>query len=105
LKVRLAHETLFGFLLQSNISAGNIRTMESFGEFGDEKFSEFLGIVTEIAKVKPRKRRRWRGLRVHHPALMRRVEQNQNFDWLLDMIGEGEPLLHEEVFEPPEATE
>jgi len=85
LKTHLAFETLFGFLLQSNISAGNIKTMTSMRDIDDEAFRSVLDLVQEIARLHPRKRRRWKWLRKNQPELYDRIRHNETFDWLRDL--------------------
>ena len=84
----MAFETLIGFLLQSNISAGNVKTMNSMSDIEDDRFRSFLDLVQEIARLRPHKRRRWKWLSKNHPELLARICQNEHFEWMLDLAHE-----------------
>ena len=81
----MAFETLFGFLEQSNISAGNVETIHLMSDIDDEQFRSFLELVQEIARLHPRKRRRWKWLRRNHPDVLDRICQDEHFYWLRDL--------------------
>ena len=51
-------DELFGFLNQKNISAKNIKRLEVLKLSTNSRIAELADIVYEIAKIKPRKRRR-----------------------------------------------
>jgi hypothetical protein len=73
--------------MQKNISARNIATATSFLEIDDADLREFTELILDIARLKPRKRRRWKCLHENHPDVLERVKRNPNFDWLVDMAG------------------
>ena len=80
-----ARETLFGFLLQRNISERNVSTAKLLFEIDDLDLREFVELVLDIARLKPHKRRRWKWLHEHCPEILDRVRANPNFDWLVDL--------------------
>jgi len=80
----LATEEVYHFLEQSNISKKNIARLESLTSIEDESFQQLRGLVLEIAKAKPHKKRRWKFLRKEHPELLERVVKSRFFDWILD---------------------
>lgn len=82
--IRKATETVDHFLWQKNISERNIATLGSFLEIDDPDLHEYVELTLEIARLKPRKRRRWKWLREKYPDLLARIEANANFDWLID---------------------
>jgi hypothetical protein len=98
-KTLVAFAKLSRYLTQSNISAGNIKTMDSMHDIDDEPFSRFLELVREIARVRPFKRRRWKHLRQNYPDLWNRIRQNEHFDWLLEDEYDD---FHEELSEQHE---
>jgi len=70
----LATDEVFGFLLeQSNISAKNIKRLETLVTIDDARFQRIRALVFEIARVKPHRRRRWSFLRTQHPVLYRQA--------------------------------
>lgn len=104
---RLATDELHSFLYQTNISKKNIKRLESLKELGDEEFQELRLIVLAIAKTHPRKKRRWKAIRMNHPDLWRaclkhhlvedRSEEWKDIDSLDQFLTnlEGENLIHE----------
>ena len=83
--IREARETLFGFLMQSNISERNVSTARLLLEIDDPDLHEIVELVLGIARLKPHKRRRWKWLHENHPEILDRVKANPNFDWLVDL--------------------
>jgi len=70
----LATDEVLGFLLdQSNISAKNIKRLETLATIEDERFQRLRTLVSEIALVKPHRRRRWSYLRTQHPGLYKQA--------------------------------
>jgi len=51
-------DEIFGFLRQSHISDKNITRLEKLCKSSNPRISEKAGIVLEVAKVKPYKKRR-----------------------------------------------
>lgn len=80
----LATEEVYHFLDQSNISKKNIARLKSLTSIEDERFQQLRGLVLEIAKAKPHKKKRWKFLRKEHPELLERAVKSGFFDWLLD---------------------
>ena len=80
-----ARETLFGFLMQSNISERNVSTARLFLEIDDPDLHEIVELVLDIARLKPHKRRRGKWLNENHPEILVRVKANPKFDWLVDL--------------------
>lgn len=80
----LATEEVYGFVMQSNISAKNIKRLKEFASIEDAEFSELRTLVLEIATVLPRKRRRWKLLRLNHSKLYERIIDSGLFVYLLD---------------------
>jgi hypothetical protein len=58
--------------------------MEALQDIENEAFLCFLGIVQEIAKVHPFKRRRWIVIRDKHQDLWRRICENDHFDCIFE---------------------
>jgi len=69
----LATNEVWGFLKQTNISARNIARLESLSSIKDAAFQKFRRLVLEIARVRPRKRQRWKNVRREYPDLYRKV--------------------------------
>ena len=68
-------DEVVGFLSQSNISAKNIARLQILAESSDQEVASFARAVTEVARVKPHKRRRLKVLAQEHKELMLRLEQ------------------------------
>lgn len=93
----LVTEEVYHFLEQSNISKKNIARLESLTSIEDESFQQLRGLVLEIAKAKPHKKRRWKFLRKEHPELLERAVQSGFFYWLQDEpmgISDDEELMY-----------
>jgi len=69
----LATHEVWGFLDQTNISAKNIARLEALASIDDDEFQELRMLVLEIARVRPRKRKRWKNIWREHRHLYRRV--------------------------------
>ncbi|MEX1041788.1 MAG: hypothetical protein WDZ51_14210 [Pirellulaceae bacterium] len=78
----LTTEEVYHFLEQSNISKKNIARLESLTTIEDESFQRLRGLVLEIAKAKPHKKRRWKFLRKEHPDLFQRAADSGFFVFL-----------------------
>jgi hypothetical protein len=80
----LATEEVYGFVMQSNISAKNIERLKELASIEDAEFRNLRTLVLEIATVLPRKRRRWKLLRLNHSKLYEQIVDSGLFDDLLD---------------------
>ena len=69
----LATDEVWGFLEQTNISAKNIARLETLASIEDAAFQKLRMLVLDVARVRPRKRKRWKNVWLEHPDLYRRV--------------------------------
>lgn len=97
-----ASAKLYDILKQSNISAKNIASLHAYQDIDDARFQQLLTLTLEIARVHPRKRRRYRVIAEKHPALFQRIVDSECFDELLEQFMLDNPftseLLHEAMF-------
>jgi ribosome-binding protein aMBF1 (putative translation factor) len=68
-------DEVFGFLRQSHISSKNVARLNELVKSKDEEIAHLAGIVLEVAKVKPYKRRRLAFLAREHRDLIERLEE------------------------------
>ncbi len=68
-------DEIFGYLNQSNISKKNITRLEKLKSSQNEKISELASIVSEIAKIKPHKKRRLKFLARENKDLLLKLEE------------------------------
>ncbi len=68
-------DEIFGFLEQSHISDKNITRLEKLCKSSDPRISELAGIVLEVAKVKPYKKRRLKVLARERRDLLSKLEE------------------------------
>jgi hypothetical protein len=66
-------DDLLGFLDQRNISAKNIERLKVLASHPDRELQRLAGLVLDIARVHPHKRRRWRHLAAHQRELFYRA--------------------------------
>ena len=65
------------FLLQSNISKNNIKTLRTYIEEGNEELKEISSLILEVALCKPHKRKRILFLSQNKPELLKQlIQQN-----------------------------
>ena len=108
-RLLLGYETLTGFLVQSNISEKNIKTIQLFLDASNSPpvvsdtvepgqsespacglakarsaFVDFATIILEISQNFPRKKRRIKRIKDGQPELYDRMKQQPNFDWYFD---------------------
>lgn len=83
-RLGLATDEVYSFLDQSNISAINIKRLGELESIDNAGFQTLRVLVLEIAKVHPRKRRRWKFLKEKYPELLTRIVSSERFDYLLD---------------------
>ena len=72
-KLIMATDELMDFLSQSNISERNIRRLEESASIPDPEFQVLRALVLDIARVCPRRRKRWRIIREVALSLYRRA--------------------------------
>jgi len=68
-------EEIFSFLSQSHISKKNVERLTVLAESENEKISELAGIVLEVAKVKPYKKRRLKVLARERRDLLEKLDE------------------------------
>jgi len=68
-------DEIFNFLRQSHISDKNISRLEELHGSEDTEISELAGIVLEVAKVKPYKRRRLKVLARERRDLLEKLDK------------------------------
>lgn len=85
-RIRDGRDTLWHFLEQSRVSERNMETIDSLLEIGDPRFHKFAELIQTAVRLKPGKKRRWMWLGEHHPEIIRRVEAESWFDWLVDEL-------------------
>ena len=68
-------DEIFNFLRQSHISEKNITRLEQLLRSEDKKISELAGIVLEVAKVNPYKRRRLKVLARERRDLLEKLDE------------------------------
>jgi len=68
-------EEIFGYLRQSHISKKNVNRLSVLAESGNEKIAELAGIVLEVAKVKPHKKRRLKVLARERRDLLDKLDE------------------------------
>lgn len=78
--------TLHDFLLQKNISAKNLNTIEPFCESEDTELREFASLVMAIGTRFPRKKKRYIRIRQQEPELYQQLRQSLLFKQLEDGI-------------------
>lgn len=69
---RLAWDEIEGFLHQGNISEKNIARLGKLTHIADPEFQTFRALLVEVAKIAPRKRRRWRHVKAANIDLFKR---------------------------------
>jgi len=83
----LATDEVRGFLDQSNISAKNIQRLEQLASINDEAFQELRQLVIDIARISPRRKRRWIRIRDQEPELFEHCLQ-------FGLLDDCEPAVH-----------
>ena len=68
-------EEIFGFLKQSHISEKNIKRLKMLASSENTEVAKPAGIVLEVAKVKPYKKRRLKALAKERRDLLERLEE------------------------------
>jgi hypothetical protein len=68
-------EEIFSFLEQSHISKKNVARLTILAESENKKISELAGIVLEVAKVKPYKKRRLKVLARERRDLLEKLDE------------------------------
>lgn len=67
-------DEIFNFLLQSHITEKNISRLRKLAVSPYERIAELAGIVLEVAKVKPYKKKRLKELSEKRPDLLRKLD-------------------------------
>jgi hypothetical protein len=68
-------EEIFNFQNQSHISKKNISRLHSLVESSDEEVAKLAGIVLDVAKVKPYKKKRLKFLAREHRDLLAKLDE------------------------------
>jgi len=68
-------DEIFNYLSQSRISDKNIHRLQELARSTNTRIAELAGIVTEVAEVKPYKRRRLKVLARQRPDLIRKLNE------------------------------
>jgi hypothetical protein len=68
-------DEIFNFLKQSHISQRNVSRLEQLQSSEDEEVSMLAGIVLEVAKVKPYKKRRLKVLARERRDLLEKLDE------------------------------
>ena len=68
-------EEIFSFLSQSHISKKNVERLADLADSENDKISELAGIVLEVAKVKPHKKRRLKVLARERRDLLEKLDE------------------------------
>ena len=68
-------DEIFGFLMQSHISATNMSCLEALMSSSNPRVAELAGIVFEVAQVKPHKKRRLQVLARERRDPLARMEE------------------------------
>jgi hypothetical protein len=68
-------DEIFGFMNQSHISDKNIARLEALTASDNPRIAELAGIVQEVARVKPFKKRRLKVLAEKRPDLLEKLEE------------------------------
>jgi len=69
-------EEIYNFLTQSNISEQNIVRLNHLVESPDEEVAYLAGIVLEVAKVKPHKKKRLKVLARERRDLLEKLDES-----------------------------
>jgi hypothetical protein len=85
-------DDIFGFMHQSHISEKNLARLEQMAKLENPHVASLAGIVLEVARVKPYKKRRLKFLAQKHPDLLRKLQDT------------GLVLAHTWDWEPSEAS-
>jgi len=81
-------DELHGFLHQSGISAKNIARLEALTCHSDPEVAELAALILEIARVLPRKRRRWLKLAQCDRLLFDRTVASFGVEFFEDLLSE-----------------
>lgn len=68
-------EEIFNFLNQSHISKKNISRLNALLGSSDEEVAQLAGIVLDVAKVKPYKKKRLKFLAKEHRDLLQKLDE------------------------------
>jgi uncharacterized protein (DUF4415 family) len=68
-------EEIFSFMQQSHISEKNVARLTVLAESENKKISELAGIVLEVARVKPYKKRRLKVLARERRDLLEKLDE------------------------------
>ncbi|MPN09294.1 hypothetical protein SDC9_156583 [bioreactor metagenome] len=79
-------DELYGFLEQSNISKKNAARLEKLVHHNDREVAQLAGLLREIARFSPGKRRRWRRLAEQHRPVFERAVQVLGIEFFEDIL-------------------
>jgi hypothetical protein len=68
-------DEIYGFLKQSNISKKNISRLKTLSTSSNKRVAELAGIVLEVGRVKPHKKRRLKYLAREHKDLLKKLDE------------------------------
>ena len=68
-------DEVFGYLRQSHISEKNMSRLKTLSASSNEKIAELAGIVFEVGRVKPHKKRRLKFLAKEHRKLLKKLDE------------------------------
>lgn len=89
---------IVSFLDQSNISSKNLRRLEKLESEAGEEVTVPASLVKRIAKVHPRRRKRWKVLKQQHPELFQQAVQAGLADYLEPEWSGEDELFDEDVW-------
>jgi hypothetical protein len=90
-------DELYAYLNQSNISPRNVARLDILIRHGDSEITELAGLVLDVARVKPHKKRRWKFLAQNHPTLLKRLKMMYG-DWVPEEVWHHDEILEESWF-------
>ncbi|GEM_PF-313641 len=87
-------DEVYGFLDQSNISAKNIRRLETLRQSAKADLRELAGLVLEVARHFPRRRRRYVRMFNENRILLKRLKACLGGGWWDDLCVQGAFGIH-----------
>lgn len=82
-------DELDGFIEQSNISEKNVRRLELLCQATDPRVRERAKVILDVARLYPRKRRRYVRMTAENPPLLRRLKALLGDGWWDDLVVSG----------------
>jgi phosphoenolpyruvate carboxylase len=82
---------LHGFLHQSNISEQNVKRLEVLCSHAEATVATLAGLILDVARALPAKRKRWLKLAQRHPSLFERAVGVLGAEFFEDLLaGSGD---------------